>query len=250
MGSVVTDGNLVLALGVAVLAGAVSFASPCVLPLVPGFLGYVTGLGGQALDGRCRPRVLLGAALFVLGFSAVFVTGILVAAIAGGALAAHRDLLMRLGGVVVIAMGLLFLGVGGARSARTWQPAWRPAAGLGGAPLLGVVFGIGWSPCMGPTFAAIMALATNLAGDSGLVARGIALGVAYSLGLGVPFLLLAAGWGRAVRASGWLRRHHRLVQGIGGGLLLAVGVLLVTGWWGDVVVRLQNDLISSFETVL
>lgn len=247
MTEIVADGNLLLAAAIAVLAGLVSFASPCVLPLVPGFLGYVTGMGADVLETRRRTRVLAGAALFVLGFSAVFLTGMALASVAGAMLAEHRDLIMRVGGVVVIVMALVFLGVGGSRS---WQPRWRPAAGLGGAPLLGVVFGIGWAPCMGPTYAAIAMLATNLAGDTGQIARGVALGAAYCLGLGVPFLLIAAGWSRAVTASAWLRRHHRLVQGIGGGLLLVVGILLVTGWWNDLVTGVMSDLVSSFQTVV
>lgn len=272
--SLVADGNLLLALGVAVLAGLVSFASPCVLPLVPGFLGYVTGMGESALAPvgagsvahgsparrrgagsgarvvaarRERGRVVLGALLFVLGFSVVFMTGSVLAAVAGSALTEHRALLNRVGGVVVIALALVFLGAG---SQRTWQPRWRPAVGLAGAPLLGVVFGIGWGPCMGPTLAAIYALASNLAGDSNLVARGALLGAAYCLGLGLPFVLIAAGWSRALTASAWLRRHHRATQVVGGVLLLGVGVLLVTGWWTDLVAQLQVGLVRSFRTAV
>lgn len=262
MGALIADGNLLVAALVAALAGAVSFASPCVLPLVPGFLGYVTGMGAAALpaaDGagsagaprRARRRVLLGAVLFVLGFSVVFITGTLLASIAGGVLAQHRLLLSRLGGVVVIALALVFLGVGaGLGSQRSWQPRWRPAAGLAGAPLLGVVFAIGWAPCIGPTYAAIALLATNLAGDSGQTLRGGLLGVAYCLGLGLPFLLIAAGWSRALTASAWLRRHHRGVQLFGGAILLIVGVLLLTGQWDLLLRRLQIGLVSSFTTPL
>ncbi len=294
VGSLVTDGNLLLATAVAVLAGLVSFASPCVLPLVPGFLGYVTGLGADALPparGRVRGdvpvgvggavsggvggavggaasggrlatppvpdersrrrRVLLGTALFVAGFSAVFIAGTLAASFAGTLLAEHRLLLTRLGGVVVIALALVFLGVG-ARigTQRAWQPRWRPAAGLVGAPLLGVVFGIGWAPCMGPTYGAILALATSLSSDSGQITRGAVLGVAYCAGLGVPFLLLAAGWSRAVAASDWLRRHHRGIQLCGGAILLVIGVLLLTGQWYVIVRQVQSSLVSSFTTPL
>ncbi len=247
--AVLADGNLLLAAAVAVAAGVVSFASPCVLPLVPGFLGYVTGLDRDPAGarGRGRARVVLGAGLFVLGFSAVFVTGTLLASVAGAALRDHQELLTRLGGVLVILLALVFLGAGRQRG---WQPAWRPAAGLAGAPLLGLVFGIGWAPCMGPTYATIYALATNLSGDEGLVVRGAALGVAYCLGLGVPFVLIAGGWSWAARASGWLRRHHRGVQIAGGLLLLAVGVLLLTGAWTELVTRMQIGLVGPFETVL
>lgn len=296
LGSVIVDGNLLVATALAVLAGVVSFASPCVLPLVPGFLGYVTGMGEAAVprprrtrgsggsgeigaeistgqmtgpddaagavavaadpsverrQAAARRRVLIGAALFVAGFSLVFVTGTLLASVAGAALAAHRELISRVGGLLVIAMALVFLGVGaGVGSQRSWQPRWRPATGLAGAPLLGVVFGIGWAPCMGPTYAAIALLATNLAGESGQVARGAVLGVAYCLGLGLPFLFIAAGWSRAMAASTWLRRHHRGIQLFSGALLLVIGVLLVSGLWDQLITQLQIRLVSTYITPL
>jgi cytochrome c-type biogenesis protein len=246
-GTTIEAGALPLALVVALAAGFVSFASPCVLPLVPGFLGYVTGLSDVALEKRGRGRLLLGALLFVLGFSAVFVAVSATASALGGLLFDHRVLLMRLGGVVVIALALVFLGMG---AQRTWQPSWRPAAGLAGAPLLGVVFGLGMSPCTGPTFAAIIALTVPLAGGSSGVGRGVVLACAYSLGLGLPFLLIAAGYTRAGRASAWLRRHHRQIQLVGGTLLLAVGLLLVTGVWDTLTALLQTRLVSGFETVI
>lgn len=242
--SALVDGNVLLAGLVALAAGVVSFASPCVLPLVPGFLGYVTGLSGQApgrAGGPGRGRVLAGAALFVLGFTVVFLAGTLLATSLGLLLLTHQRAVSVVGGLVVIALALVFLGVG---TQASWAPRWRPAAGLAGAPLLGVVFAVGWAPCMGPTLAVIYTLATTTGGGS--VARGAALGLAYCIGLGVPFLLVAAGFSWVSSATGWLRRHHRGLQLVGGGLLLAVGLALVTGVWGVVVTWLQVHVIGSY----
>jgi len=161
--STITSGALPLAVLVALAAGLVSFASPCVLPLVPGFLGYVTGLSGVTLERQARGRLMLGALLFVLGFSVVFIAVAVTVSAAGALLKEHQSLLMRLGGVIVILMALVFLGIG---SQRTVQPRWRPAAGLVGAPLLGMVFGLGWAPCTGPAFGAIIALSTALSATS------------------------------------------------------------------------------------
>ena len=223
----IATGALPLAVAVAALAGLVSFASPCVLPLVPGFLGYVTGLSDAARQSRWR--VVLGALLFVAGFSTVFILGSIFITSAGVALVEHRVLLMRAGGVLVIALALVFLGVGGARTQRELTISWRPRAGLLGAPLLGAVFGLGWAPCTGPTLAAVLTIAASSVDPS--ATRAVVLATAYCLGLGLPFLLVAAGLGGANRASGWLRVHLRAVQVFGGALLLLVGVLLVTGWW-------------------
>ena len=165
--STIISGALPLAVLVAVAAGLVSFASPCVLPLVPGFLGYVTGLSDVALADRRRSRMILGAALFVAGFSVVFIIGALAVSAAGAALAAHQSLLTRIGGAIVIVLALVFLGVGaGMGSQREMRTHWRPAAGLAGAPLLGAAFAVGWSPCTGPTLGAIYSLAAPLAGDA------------------------------------------------------------------------------------
>lgn len=242
----VAAGALPVAIAVALLAGLVSFASPCVLPLVPGFLGYVTGLGDVALAERAKSRMILGALLFVAGFSAVFIATTAFLASVGAALVEHRTLLMRVGGVLVILMALVFLGAGSQREVKL---RFKSAAGLAGAPLLGAVFGIGWAPCTGPTLGAVVLLATTT-GDQQAVTRGIVLAAAYCLGLGLPFLLIAAGFERFGRVSAVLRRHQRGIQLFGGALLLAVGVLLVTGLWEDWTRALQTQLVNGFVTVL
>jgi cytochrome c-type biogenesis protein len=243
----ITSGALPLAVLVAVAAGFVSFASPCVLPLVPGFLGYVTGLSGVSLERRSRGRLMLGACLFVLGFSVVFIAVAVTVSAAGTLMREHQSQLMRLGGVLVILMGLMFLGSG---RFSTLRPGWKPAAGLAGAPLLGMVFGLGWAPCTGPTFGAIIAMSTALSGDQHVIARGVGLATAYSLGLGLPFLLIAGGYSRAGLASRWLREHYRGIQVAGGVLLLVVGILLVTGLWEIVTTSIQSRMVEQFRTVL
>ncbi|XVX21022.1 cytochrome c biogenesis CcdA family protein [Actinomycetota bacterium] len=243
----VTSGALPLALGIALLAGLVSFASPCVLPLVPGFLGYVSGLSGVSLEQRSRGRMLAGAALFVLGFTLVFLALTVALASVGAALAEHRVALMRVGGVLVMLMALVFLGVGTQREVKA---TWKPAAGLLGAPLLGAVFGLGWAPCTGPTLGAVLTLATTSTGGDSAVARGVVLAAAYSLGLGLPFLLIAGGMERVGAVTAWLRRHQRGIQIFGGAVLFVVGLLLATGVWEDLTRMVQTHLVNNFETVI
>ncbi len=245
---VVTGGPFVVAALVAALAGLVSFLSPCVLPLVPGYLSYVGGLTGTEAaaataptgDGvasrvRVRSRTVLGAVLFVLGFTAVFVTyGVLFGRL-GSLLIEHERLLERILGVVVILLGLAFLGwlPGVSRELRIHR---FPAAGLVGAPVLGIVFGLGWTPCIGPTLGAVQSLALSTAGAG----RGAALSAAYCLGLGVPFVLVAVGARWLVDALGVVRRHANLVTYVGGGLLVVLGILLVTGLWGEMTIELTS----------
>ncbi|HET6259603.1 cytochrome c biogenesis CcdA family protein [Pseudonocardia sp.] len=249
------SGPLLLAVAVAVLAGAVSFASPCVVPLVPGYLAYLAGLVGadappatlaQAREGRTgRWRVAGAAVLFVAGFTVVF-GAILVGVVwLSDALVANEAALQRIGGVVMIAMGLAFVGlIPVLQNERRVH--WVPRAGVWGAPLLGAVFGLGWVPCIGPTLAGVVAVAAGTGGGS---LRGVVLTVAYCAGLGLPFVLIALGASRAVRALGWLRRHTRAIQIAGGVLMVGVGFLLVSGLWGGLLAQLQTS-VAGFTPVL
>jgi cytochrome c-type biogenesis protein len=248
MTGVVLDGSLLLALPIAVLAGLVSFASPCVLPLVPGYLGYVTGLSGEDLERQNRSRMFLGVLLFVGGFTAVFVTAGWVAGAAGESLLRYNDQISRLLGVLTIGLGLVFAGVFTRfvpATASSWRLGIRPAAGLLGAPLLGVVFGLGWTPCIGPTLASILLLAGNF-GDP---ARGALLATFYCAGLGLPFLIAALAYRRAMSAFGVLRRHRVAIARFGGGMLVLIGVLLVTGMWAHLMTQAQG-LAADFAPAL
>ena len=245
-------GPLLAALGLCVLAGFVSFASPCVVPLVPGYLSYLAAVVGEsdtpdAGVAARRWRVAGSAVLFVAGFTTVFVLGTVAVLGMTTSLITNQIVLQRIGGVVTIIMGLAFIGFIPAlqRQAR-FTP--RQLAGLAGAPLLGAVFGLGWTPCLGPTLTGVIAVAS--ATDGASVARGVTLVVAYCAGLGIPFILLALGSGWAVGAFGWLRRHSRAIQVFGGVLLIAVGVALVTGLWNDFVSWVRDAFVSDVRLPL
>lgn len=246
MSDVITSGSLLMALPIAFVAGIVAFLSPCVLPLAPGYVSYVTGMTGAELaeGDRPRSRVLLGSVLFVLGFSVVFVSyGVLFGSI-GATLLQYSDVINRILGVLLIVMGLAFLGLIPALQ-RERRMHMLPRWGVAGAPLLGIVFGLGWSPCIGPTLAAVQSLAFTEAS----AARGAILSLAYCLGLGLPFVILALAFSRSMRAIGWVKAHYALVMRIGGAMLLALGVLMLTGLWTDFTIWLRVTL-PGFETAL
>ncbi len=250
----VLNGPLLVAVLIAALAGLVSFASPCVLPLVPAYLSYVSGLpvasaaepsGTTLVRTRQTGRVLLGTVLFIGGFTVVFVSyGALFGGL-GSVLVDHADLITRVLGVLTIGLGLAFGGWLPGLDADTRFMDRFPRVGLAAAPVLGLLFGLGWTPCMGPTLAAVQVLAF----DSGTAARGAVLSVAYSLGLGLPFLVFAGVYGRAAGVSAWLRRHMRVIQRVGAVVLVALGVALVTGLWTDAMASIQG-WVSGFEVPL
>src|SRR4051795_4189624 len=259
-------GTLLLAIPVAFAAGLISFLSPCVLPLVPGYLSYVTGLSGADLAGTAAVsdgpgtavapaaqlaaqrthRVLLGSVLFVLGFSLVFISeGTLfghLGNLGSDYLLEHQTLVNRVGGVLTIALGVVFLGVL-PRTQREWRFHRLPRAGVAGAPLLGVLFAVGWTPCIGPTLGTVLQLAFDQ--SLATAGRGALLTAAYCVGLGVPFVIAGLAFRRALGAFAVVKRHYSLVVWTGGLMLIAVGVLLLTGEWTSLSRHLR-DTFSGY----
>ena len=241
----VTSGTMVLALPVAAAAGLVSFFSPCVVPLLPGYVSYATGLSGADLETARRGRMLAGTFLFVLGFTVWFVLLGTLSGALGEWLWEYKQQISMVLGAVTVVVGLVFMGVLG------WLPFLQrdlrvhrlPAVGLAAAPLLGMLFAIGWTPCLGPTLTAVQGLAYTEA----TAGRGAVLSVAYSLGLGIPFILLGLAYRRMLGAVRWVRRHQVWVTRFGGAMLVVVGLLLLTGWWELWVAELRGWVIG-FET--
>jgi cytochrome c-type biogenesis protein len=275
--SLVSSGPLILAMPVAAAAGALTFLSPCCLPLVPGYLAYITGMSGAeagatgetshagaaaggggvavrtrtATAGPAAPpkgRAVAGTALFVVGFSLVFAIYGLALGGLGQLLRAHSTGLTQVLGGLTIVLGLLFAGAFDrfTFAGRIFRPAARPRAGLAGAPLLGVMFGFGWSPCIGPTLTAVLALSTS----SGTAVRGAFLAFIYGLGLGIPFLIVAVAFQRVVNVLGFFRRNARTVSRIGGAMLVVVGLLEVTGAWTSAIVWLKSHWFNGYATPL
>ncbi|MEV4975884.1 cytochrome c biogenesis CcdA family protein [Streptomyces scopuliridis] len=236
MNETVYSGAMLLALPIALLGGLISFFSPCVLPLVPGYLSYVTGVSGTDLAEARRGRMVVGASLFVVGFTAVFVSGGALFGYFGSTLQDHREVLSKVLGVLMILMGVFFMGMMPWLTQREFRFHKRPVSGLAGAPLLGALFGIGWTPCLGPTISSVNALAF----DQASAGRGAILTVAYCLGLGLPFVLAAVAFRKALGAFGWIKRHYVWVMRVGGAMMILTGLALLTGAWDSIVQDMQT----------
>ncbi|RLY94311.1 cytochrome C biogenesis protein ResC [Kocuria tytonicola] len=240
---VILDGSLIAALPVALLAGFVSFASPCVLPLVPGYLGYITGLTGVDLREQRRGRIFWGVLLFVLGFSLVFVLmSVVLAQLGAFAWFLGQQWIMVVLGILVVLMGVVFLG-GLSWFQRDRKIERRPPPGLWGAPVLGMTFGLGWAPCIGPTFAAVQALAYV---DGVSTGKAVVLTLAYCLGLGIPFVLIALALRRGVGAMSFFRRHRLTLQRVGGAVLVLIGLAMATGVWSALVSWIQSEFVTDW----
>lgn len=238
-------GSMALAVPVALLAGLISFFSPCVLPLLPGYLSYASGLSAaQLADGSRRGRVLAGTSLFVLGFAVVFVSGGVLFGSLGTTLMQWRDTLTVIGGVLAIVLGLVFAGWVPFAS-RTIRLDLRPRVGLAAAPLLGIVFALGWTPCIGPALQVVLTLALNEA----TALRGAVLAFCYALGLGLPFLIAGVALDRFASTIAFVKRHHRALQVTGGVMMIAVGVLLLTGGW-EILMGTLRQWAASYGTVI